>query len=47
MNNSQTDWQQLDTMSDEEIDLSDCPEVTAEQFAKSLVRRGYRNSTQI
>jgi uncharacterized protein (DUF4415 family) len=27
-------------MRDEEIDLSDCPEVTPEQFAKAVVRRG-------
>lgn len=39
--NSQTDWQRLDAMSDEEIDLSDCPEVTPEQFAKALVRSGF------
>lgn len=37
---SQTDWQRLDTMSDEDIDLSDCPEITPEQFAKAVVRRG-------
>ncbi|MCY7276484.1 MAG: BrnA antitoxin family protein [Phormidesmis sp. CAN_BIN44] len=38
--NSQTDWQRLDAMSDEDIDLSDCPEVTPELFAKAIVRRG-------
>jgi uncharacterized protein (DUF4415 family) len=38
--NSQTDWQRLDTMSDEDIDLSDCPEITPEMFAKAVVRRG-------
>lgn len=38
--NSQTDWQRLDRMNDEDIDLSDCPEVTPEQFAKALVRKG-------
>ncbi|MBE9215154.1 BrnA antitoxin family protein [Plectonema cf. radiosum LEGE 06105] len=38
--NSQTDWQRLDTMTDEDIDLSDCPEITPEMFAKSVVRRG-------
>ncbi len=27
-------------MTDEEIDLSDCPEITPEQFAKALVRKG-------
>jgi uncharacterized protein (DUF4415 family) len=37
---SQTDWQRLDAMSDEEIDLSDCPEITPERFAKAVVRRG-------
>jgi predicted DNA binding CopG/RHH family protein len=26
-------------MEDEDIDLSDCPEVTPEQFAKAIVRR--------
>lgn len=38
--NSQTDWQRLDAMSDEDIDLSDCPEITPEMFAKAVVRRG-------
>jgi len=38
--NSQTDWQRLDAMNDEDIDLSDCPEVTPEMFAKAIVRRG-------
>ena len=38
--NSQTDWQRLDTMGDEDIDLSDCPEVTPEMFAKAVVLRG-------
>ncbi|NCR41368.1 MAG: BrnA antitoxin family protein [Microcystis aeruginosa W13-11] len=37
---SQTDWQRLDAMSDEDIDLSDCPEITPEMFAKAVVRRG-------
>ncbi|MBE9204459.1 BrnA antitoxin family protein [Synechocystis salina LEGE 06099] len=38
--NSQTDWQRLDAMEDKDIDLSDCPEVTPEMFAKAIVRRG-------
>ncbi len=38
--NSQTDWQRLDAMTDEDIDLSDCPEVTPERFAKAVVHRG-------
>lgn len=37
---SQTDWQRLDAMADPEIDLSDCPEITPEMFAKALVRQG-------
>ncbi len=37
--NSETDWQRIDAMTDEDIDLSDCPEVTPEQFASSIVRR--------
>jgi uncharacterized protein (DUF4415 family) len=37
---SQTDWQRLDLMSDEDLDLSDCPEITPEMFAKAIVRRG-------
>ncbi len=37
---SQTDWQRLEAMTDEEIDLSDCPEITPEQFARGVVRRG-------
>lgn len=37
---SQTDWQSLDAMTDEDIDLSDCPEITPEMFAKAVVKRG-------
>ena len=39
LSNSQTDWQRLDAMSDEDIDLSDCPEITPEMFARAVVRR--------
>jgi hypothetical protein len=39
-NKSQTDWDRLEAMTDEDIDLSDCPEITPELFAKSVVRRG-------
>ncbi|MDJ0619639.1 MAG: BrnA antitoxin family protein [Calothrix sp. MO_192.B10] len=48
--NSQTDWQRLDAMSDEDIDLSDCPEITPEMFAKAVVRRGLpptKNKAQV
>lgn len=37
---SETDWKRLDAMTDEEIDLSDCPEITPEIFAKGIVREG-------
>lgn len=37
---SQTDLQRLEAMTDENINLSDCPEVTPEQFARGVVRRG-------
>lgn len=30
----------MDTISDEDIDLSDCPEITPEMFAKAIVCRG-------
>lgn len=48
--NSQTDWQRLDAMSDEDIDLSDCPEVTPEMFARAVVRQGLppaKNKAQV
>jgi uncharacterized protein (DUF4415 family) len=47
---SETDWERLDTMTDEEIDLSDCPEITPEQFANAVVRRGLpapKNKAQV
>ena len=47
---SETDWKKLDAMTDAEIDLSDCPEITPEQFAKAVVRRGLperKNKAQV
>lgn len=47
---SQTDWQRLEAMSDEDIDLSDCPEITPELFAKAVVRKGLpdtKNKAQV
>jgi len=40
---SQTDWQRLDAMSDRDIGLSDCPEITPKMFAKAVVRQGLLN----
>jgi hypothetical protein len=33
------DWDRLDAMQDEDIDLSDSPEIAPEMFAKGVVRR--------
>ena len=37
---SQTDWTRLENTEDADIDLSDCPELTPEIFARAIVRRG-------
>jgi uncharacterized protein (DUF4415 family) len=37
---SQTDWKRVDALRDEDIDLSDNPEITPEMFAKAILRRG-------
>jgi uncharacterized protein (DUF4415 family) len=37
---SQTDWVRVDAMRDEEIDFSDCPEITPEMVTKAVVRKG-------
>jgi len=42
LNNSATDWERIDAMQDEDIDLSDSPELTPEMFAKAVVRRGLK-----
>jgi uncharacterized protein (DUF4415 family) len=44
---SKTDWARLDAMSDEDIDLSDCPEVTSEMFARAVVRRSPRKKKTV
>ncbi len=35
---SETDWDRLDAMTDEEIDTSDIPPLTAEFFARAVLR---------
>ncbi|MDM8543913.1 BrnA antitoxin family protein [Desulfococcaceae bacterium HSG9] len=37
---SDTDWKRIDAMRDEDIDLSDIPEVTEEQIAGAIRRVG-------
>jgi len=44
---SQTDWQGIDKMDDRDIDLSDCPEVTAQMFAQAVVRRSAKKSRMV
>ena len=47
---SQTDWERLETMEDQDIDVSEIPELTPEMFAKAVVNRGLRdkeNKTQL
>jgi hypothetical protein len=43
---SQTDWARVDMMTGEDIDLSDCPEIRPEQFAKAMVQLGGLPSTK-
>jgi len=42
MQQSQTDWEKVDTLKDKDIDLSDLPEVSAEKFAQTIVRKGLK-----
>ncbi len=44
---SETDWARLDAMTDADIDLSDCPEVTPEMFAGAVVRRSVNNRVKV
>ena len=37
---SQTNWTRVDTMRDEEIDFSDCPEITPAMVTRAVVRKG-------
>ena len=39
---SQTDWQRITSMQDEDIDTSDIPKVTENQMAKAKLRLGGR-----
>ena len=39
---SQTDWDRVDALKDEDINLSDCPEVTPEMFARAVARVGLK-----
>jgi uncharacterized protein (DUF4415 family) len=39
---SRTNWKRVDALEDEDIDLSDIPEVSPEMFARAIVRRGLK-----
>ena len=39
---SRTDWKRVDALKDQDIDLSDVPEVSPEMFARAIVRRGLK-----
>jgi uncharacterized protein (DUF4415 family) len=43
---SQTEWARLEALDDDDIDLSDSPEIAPELFAKAVVRRGLRPVTR-
>ena len=43
---SQTDWDRLDSMADDEIDFSDLEEVTPELFAQGIVRQGLKPTSR-
>ena len=36
---SLTDWKRVDALREEDIDLSDSPEITSEMFSRATVRR--------
>ena len=39
---SETDWQRLDNMKDEDIDFSDIPRLTPEFFVNGIVRKNFK-----
>ncbi len=41
-----TDWEKLDSLQDEDIDFSDCPEITPEMLKTSIVHRGFESNHQ-
>ena len=46
MNTSQTDWKAIDALEDKDIDLSDSPEITPDQFSKAIVRKNLKLVTK-
>jgi hypothetical protein len=44
---SRTDWKRVDALKDQDIDLSDVPEVSPEMFAWAIVRHGLKPAPQV
>jgi len=41
---SETDWERVRNMKDEDIDFSDLPRLTEKDFANAIVRKGFKPS---
>jgi len=41
MKKSETDWERVKNMKEDEIDLSDLPELTPEMFANAAIRKNF------
>jgi len=39
---SRTDWKRVDALKDEEIDLSDIPQMSPKKFVRGMVRQGLK-----
>jgi len=39
---SQTNWARIDAMTDEDIDFTDCPEVTGEMWENGILRKNFK-----
>ncbi len=39
---SETDWERVRNMKDEDIDFSDIPRLTEKDFANAIVRKGFK-----
>ena len=39
---NQTDWKRVDALRDEDIDVSEHPEMTPEMFARAVARKGLK-----
>jgi uncharacterized protein (DUF4415 family) len=46
LNDSQTDWERITAMRDEDIDTSEIPEITEEQMERATLRVGGRPITK-